>query len=105
MVSPVGADSHNRPTCRSCGHTDLLQVLNLGCVPLANALPTNEQLREREDRFPLELYFCPQSALVQIGESMAPGRLFLSLWRLRSKAANAPSVNSYNRVRPATSSE
>ena len=76
MVSAVGADSHNRPSCRSCGHTDLLQVLNLGCVPLANALLTNEQLREREDRFPLELYFCPQCALAQIGETVPPERLF-----------------------------
>ena len=76
MVSAVGADSHNRPSCRSCGHTDLLQVLNLGCVPFANALLTNEQLREREDRFPLELYFCPQCALAQIGETVPPERLF-----------------------------
>jgi len=76
MVSAVGADSHNRPSCRSCGHTVLLQVLNLGCVPLANALLTNRQLREREDRFPLELYFCPQCALAQIGETVPPERLF-----------------------------
>jgi len=76
MVSAVGADSHNRPSCRSCGHTDLLQVLNLGCVPLANALLTNEQLRASEDRFPLELYFCPQCALAQIGETVPPERLF-----------------------------
>jgi SAM-dependent methyltransferase len=53
-----------------------LQVLNLGCVPLANALLTNEQLREWEDRFPLELYFCPQCALAQIGETVPPERLF-----------------------------
>jgi SAM-dependent methyltransferase len=53
-----------------------LQVLNLGRVPLANALLTNEQLREWEDRFPLELYFCPQCALAQIGETVPPERLF-----------------------------
>jgi SAM-dependent methyltransferase len=65
-----------RPSCRSCGHADLLQVLSLGRVPLANALLTAEQLRLGEDRFPLELYFCPQCALVQIGETVPPERLF-----------------------------
>jgi SAM-dependent methyltransferase len=39
-------------------------------------LLTAEQLREREDRFPLELYFCPQCALVQIDETVPPERLF-----------------------------
>ena len=51
-------------------------MLNLGCVPLANALLTNEQLCDREDRFSLELYFCPQCALAQIGETVPPERLF-----------------------------
>jgi SAM-dependent methyltransferase len=45
-------------------------------MPLANALLTTQQLDEPEDRFPLELYFCPQCALVQIGETVAPERLF-----------------------------
>lgn len=63
-------------SCRSCGHAGLRQVLDLGRVPLANALLTAEQLREPEDRFPLELYFCPQCALVQIGETVPPERLF-----------------------------
>src|SRR4029450_8807288 len=48
----------------------------LGRVPLANALLTAQQLQEPEDRFPLELYFCPQCALVQIGETVPPERLF-----------------------------
>jgi SAM-dependent methyltransferase len=51
-------------------------VLDLGRVPLANALLTAQQLHEPEDRFPLELYFCPQCALVQIGETVPPERLF-----------------------------
>jgi SAM-dependent methyltransferase len=53
-----------------------MPVFDLGRVPLANALLTAEQLREDEDRFPLELYFCPQCALVQIGETVPPERLF-----------------------------
>jgi SAM-dependent methyltransferase len=73
LVSTVGV---SRPCCRSCGHAGLRQVLDLGRVPLANALLTAERLREPEDRFPLELYFCPQCALVQIGETVPPERLF-----------------------------
>jgi SAM-dependent methyltransferase len=53
-----------------------MPVLDLGRVPLANALITAQQLHEPEDRFPLELYFCPQCALVQIGETVPPERLF-----------------------------
>ena len=79
LVSPVGGEpsrSESRPACRSCGQADLRPVLDLGRVPLANALLTAEQLNEPEDRFPLELYFCPQCALVQIGETVPPERLF-----------------------------
>jgi SAM-dependent methyltransferase len=66
----------NRSACRSCGSSGLMPVLDLGWVPLANALLTAQQLHEPEDRFPLELYFCPQCALVQIGETVPPERLF-----------------------------
>jgi len=53
-----------------------MPVLDLGRVPLANALLTAQQLHEPEDRFPLELYLCPHCALVQIGETVPPERLF-----------------------------
>ncbi len=31
-------------SCRSCGNTDLLSILSLGKMPLANALLTQRQL-------------------------------------------------------------
>ena len=74
VVSALAECSTSR--CRSCGHDDLGQILDLGRLPLANALLTAGQLALPEDRFPLELYFCPQCALVQIGESVPPERLF-----------------------------
>jgi SAM-dependent methyltransferase len=77
VVSAVNAErSGSTPACRSCGNSGLMLVLDLGRVPLANALLTAQQLHESEDRFPLELYFCPQCALVQIGETVPPERLF-----------------------------
>jgi SAM-dependent methyltransferase len=66
----------SRPSCRSCGCSDLGLVLDLGRLPLANALLTADELAALEDRFPLELYFCPRCALVQIGETVPPERLF-----------------------------
>jgi SAM-dependent methyltransferase len=75
LVTAVG-EAASQPSCRSCGHGDLMQVLDLSRVPLANALLTAEQLSLPEDRFPLELYFCPQCSLVQIGETVPPERLF-----------------------------
>jgi len=54
----------------------LQPILDLGRVPLANALITADRLGEPEERFPLVLYFCPDCALVQIGENVTPERLF-----------------------------
>jgi SAM-dependent methyltransferase len=65
------------PVCRSCGHQHLEPVLDLGRVPLANSLPTAEDIRNgEEERFPLALFFCPECSLVQIGESVNPKKLF-----------------------------
>jgi len=63
-------------TCRSCGHGELEEVLDLGVTPLANRLLTAAQLEEPEPRFPLVLVFCPACTLVQITETVAPEVLF-----------------------------
>jgi len=62
--------------CRSCGNIELLSILSLGKMPLANALLTQEQLSQPEEVFPLDLVFCPQCALVQITETISPEKLF-----------------------------
>lgn len=62
--------------CRSCGNTALLPILSLGYMPLANALLTQEQLSQFEEKIPLDLVFCPQCALVQITEIVSPEKLF-----------------------------
>ena len=62
--------------CRSCGKEDLQLILSLGHTPLANALLTNEQLELPEDKFPLDLVFCPHCTLVQITETVSPEKLF-----------------------------
>lgn len=67
----------SQPTaCRSCGCTELQNVLSLGRTPLANALLTTQQLDEPEATYPLELVFCPRCSLVQITETVPPEKLF-----------------------------
>ncbi|MFQ5720600.1 MAG: methyltransferase domain-containing protein [Acidobacteriota bacterium] len=62
--------------CRSCSSTSLVNVLDLGSLPLANGLLRGKDLDRTEDRFPLTLLFCGSCALVQIRETVSPSRLF-----------------------------
>ena len=62
--------------CRSCGHQDLSQVLDLGLSPLADRLTSAGHLDEPEPRFPLEVAFCPSCGLLQITETVDPDVLF-----------------------------
>ena len=62
--------------CRSCSSGGLELILDLGETPLANSLLTEDSLNQPEDRFPLQLFFCPACTLVQIGETVSPEKLF-----------------------------
>lgn len=68
--------SQSSATCRSCGSTNLQLILSLGETPLANALLRPDQLAQPEERFPLDLVFCPDCTLVQITETVPPEKLF-----------------------------
>jgi len=50
--------------------------LDLGTTPLADRLLTEEQLKEPEPSFPLQVAFCEDCALVQILETVDPNLLF-----------------------------
>ena len=63
-------------SCRSCGQSTLKPVLDLGKMPLADGLLNDAQLAEHENRYPLELAFCSNCALVQILETVPPEILF-----------------------------
>ena len=62
--------------CRSCGQADLKIFLDLGNTPLADRFLTDEQLKQPEPYFPLEVAFCPNCGLVQILETVPPEILF-----------------------------
>lgn len=64
------------PSCRACAGAILQTVLDLGMMPLANALLDQSQIGRPEPRFPLVLAFCPDCSLVQIIKTVSPERLF-----------------------------
>ena len=71
MSKPIAEKS-----CRSCGGDGLSVVLDLGSTPLADRMPTAEQLNDPEPTFPLTLVYCRDCALVQIRETVPPEVLF-----------------------------
>ena len=62
--------------CRSCGRTGLVGVLDLGMMPLSDGLLNEVQLAAVEDKYPLEVAYCPTCSLVQILETVSPEKLF-----------------------------
>ena len=65
-----------RTACRGCGRSGLEIVLDLGQMPLANAILEVADLARPEPRYPLALAYCPDCWLVQITETVAPELLF-----------------------------
>jgi len=61
--------------CRSCGR-ESRTFLSLGKSPLANNLLAEEDLGKKEPMFPLELQFCRECKLVQLGYVVNPELLF-----------------------------
>jgi len=70
----TGSDGTNR--CRSCGSDELSVFLSLGDMPLSDGLLAAEDLKRPEERYPLDVAFCADCALVQILETVPPERLF-----------------------------
>ena len=62
--------------CRSCGAEGLELVIDLGQTPLANALLPGDDPAARPVLYPLTLVRCPGCTLVQLGQIVAPERLF-----------------------------
>ncbi len=75
-MSTTDCISETIQVCRACGSASLASFLDLGVTPLADHLPTAEQLDDFEYRVPLEVVFCNDCALVQITETVKPEILF-----------------------------
>lgn len=62
--------------CRACESKDIETVLNLDNSPLANSYLKNQELKNKEDFFPLELVFCKNCNLVQLSHIVNPDLMF-----------------------------
>jgi SAM-dependent methyltransferase len=86
-------------TCRSCGSSRLAGVLDLGKTPLADALLTEQQVATPSPTFPLELFFCADCSLVQIGETVPPDVVFDKDYPYYSSFIDAVVQNARENVR------
>ena len=65
-------------TCRSCGHKGLKPVLDLGVTALVDTLVPKERLSGPENKYPLQVGFCPKCALMQACDTPPPEEVFHS---------------------------
>ena len=77
--------------CRIC-KSDANNFLSLGKIPLANSFLCKDTVRRirngevKENRYPLELFYCDNCGMVQIGEILPPERLFINYIYLASNS-------------------
>lgn len=64
-------------TCRLCGATDLVSVLDLGASPPCEAFLPAEALDAAEATYPLHLRLCPSCLLLQIPALILPDETFV----------------------------
>ena len=62
----MGQNFNHSENCHSCGQSDLVKVLDLGIMPLANSFLKKEELSKQEQNFPLVVYFCNNCGLLQL---------------------------------------
>ena len=62
--------------CSICKNEKLERFLSLGHQPPSDAFLRTEDLNNAEATFPLDLFFCPTCALVQLGYAVDPSVLF-----------------------------
>lgn len=62
--------------CRVCKEARLVKVLSFGPTPAANAFLTKKQIDLPENFYPLDVYFCKNCTLLQLGHVISPEILF-----------------------------
>ncbi|MFQ6019158.1 MAG: class I SAM-dependent methyltransferase [Dehalococcoidia bacterium] len=62
--------------CKICKGNDLQKFLSLGDQPHCNRFLREEDLASEEPVYPLDLYFCQDCALVQLGHVVPPEAMF-----------------------------
>lgn len=77
-------DFIHQTNCRICQSANLVKILDLGEMPLANALLRKEDLNKPEPKFPLVVYFCQDCGLLQLLDVVNPEILFRHYYYLTS---------------------
>ena len=85
----------HKDTCRICAGTDLIEVLDLGSAPPANAYLRQEDVGKPELTFPLVLSFCRTCSLAQLLDVVDPEILFKDYRFITG--TSAPSVDHFRR--------
>ena len=62
--------------CRLCQSREVVSVLKLASTPPANAFISEEKLKIKQKKYPLELYFCTNCYHIQLLEVVNPKELF-----------------------------
>lgn len=66
----------HKTRCRICDGSNLRKFLELGDLPLPNAFLREQQLNEKEPRYPLVVAFCPDCGLVQLMDVVPKEEMF-----------------------------
>jgi SAM-dependent methyltransferase len=77
-AAALDASRWARTTCRACLSSELIQVMDLGAMPPANALLKPSDISAPEPRFPLTLNLCQHCGMVQLGHVVPAELLFRS---------------------------
>jgi SAM-dependent methyltransferase len=66
----------SNPICRCCGASELVQILDLGMMPLADRLVAPGSVIGEEPTYPLAIVFCANCALMQLTYAVPDRELF-----------------------------
>ncbi|TVR19990.1 MAG: class I SAM-dependent methyltransferase [Nitriliruptor sp.] len=77
MTAPALGGQAGEPVCRSCAGTGLEVFLSLGDQPLPDDFVPAHALEEGDERYPLDVAFCPACCLVQLVGDVSAERMFV----------------------------
>lgn len=69
-------DSYRINICRICGSSELVSFLNLGPMPIPNGFLSRDDLKKKEDYYPLKVCVCKNCWLVQLTHTIPPEIMF-----------------------------
>ena len=93
----------NKPTCKVCGSSEIIQVLNMGDMPNANGLVSKEHLKEVRS-YPLRYYWCSICSFFQQINQIPREKLFGDFYAYQT-GASEPTVEHFRKFAARTKKE